>query len=255
MAISLESQSGFNYGYVVAFVSSVLFFINNVCVLSVMIPKSARTTKQKEWKWRNITNSLIHSVITGCGSCLCFWQSPAIREDLVSKSTTPARLLIALSVGYFVYDFIDMALNDRKSKSYELMVHHMLVISCFMLSMSTYNYTGYTLMALLVEVNSVFLHVRQLMIIQNVSRACTLYRLNSSLNLGTFVVFRILTMGWMTRWLVQHSDDLTVTAYRLAGLTLAVIMVMNIVLLLRILRSDYRQCPKQASEPENIKAR
>lgn len=255
MGISVESHSGFNYGYVVALLSSVLFFVNNVWVLSAIIPKSARTTKQTEWKWRNITNSLIHSFITGCGACLCFWQSPAIREDLVSESTTPARFLIALSIGYFVYDFIDMALHDRKSKSYELMVHHTLVISCFVLSMSTYNYTGYTLMALLVEVNSVFLHFRQLMIIQNVSRVCALYRLNSSLNLGTFVVFRILTMGWMTRWLVQHPDDLTVTAYRLAGITLAVIMVMNIVLLLRILRSDYRQCPKQALEAENIKAR
>lgn len=70
MALSLQSQNGFNYGYVVAFISSVLFFVNNGCVLSVIIPKSARTSKQKEWKWRNITNSLIHSIITGCGSCL-----------------------------------------------------------------------------------------------------------------------------------------------------------------------------------------
>lgn len=36
---------------------------------------------------------------------------------------------------------------------------------------------------------------------------------------------------------------------------LAVIMVMNIVLLLRILKSDYRQCPKKPLEQEHTKAR
>lgn len=34
---------------------------------------------------------------------------------------------------------------------------------------------------------------------------------------GTFVVFRILTMGWMIRWLIQHRNDLTNTAFNLAG--------------------------------------
>ncbi|XP_054270146.1 TLC domain-containing protein 2-like [Macrosteles quadrilineatus] len=237
--------NGVNDAYVVVTVSLFLFVCNNVWILKLLVPKSARISKRQQWKWRNIANSLIHSVITGCGACVCFYQSPEIRKDLISKWTFSSHCLLAVSTGYFIYDMLDMMINDPKSKTYELILHHVLVISCFTLAITTYNYEGYGLMALLVEVNSVFLHIRQLMIIQNWNRKTFVYRLNSSLNLGTFVVFRILTMGWMTRWLIQHRYDLTTFAFKLAGISLAVIMVMNIVLLLRVLKSDYRQCPKQ----------
>lgn len=59
------------------------------------------------------------------------------------------------------------------------------VISCFTTAIVTYNYEGYAVMALLIEVNSVFLHIRQLMIIQSWDRETLSYRINSSLNLGT----------------------------------------------------------------------
>uniref|UniRef100_A0A1B6EW31 TLC domain-containing protein n=1 Tax=Cuerna arida TaxID=1464854 RepID=A0A1B6EW31_9HEMI len=236
---------GVNDAYIVVILSMILFFCNNIWTLKLIVPTSARTSRRQEWKWRNIANSMIHSMITGCGACVCFYQSPEIRRDLISKWTFSSHCLIAISTGYFIYDMIDMLLNDPKSKTFELLVHHMLVISCFTTSLTSYNYEGYAIMALLVEVNSVFLHIRQLMIIQNWNRNTLSYRLNNSLNLGTFVVFRILTMGWMTRWLIQHRYDLTQFAFNLAGITLAVIMVMNIVLLLRVLKSDYQQRPTQ----------
>ena len=48
----------------------------------------------------------------------------------------------------------------------------------------TTRYIGYAVGALLVEVNSVFLHLRQLLIIQGVSRTSATYRLTSLLNIG-----------------------------------------------------------------------
>ena len=61
------------------------------------------------------------------------------------------------------------------------------VISCFGLSEMTRQYVGYATCALLVEVNSVFLHLRQLLIIQGFSRLNSTYRLNSLFNIGTNV--------------------------------------------------------------------
>nr|CAD7591268.1 unnamed protein product [Timema genevievae] len=246
-----------------------------------------------------------------------FWQSPEIREDLISMYTTSAHGVMALSLeiklgplklnagdigtlthvhhftencfdlnpridpqtglflgkgaqrrgkscegkgeahkpswfhcpwvyfektkGYFVYDLMDMMINHRKRSSYELMIHHVVVIICFGLSVMTRYYLGYGLMALLVEVNSIFLHIRQLMLIQSLRKSHILYRLNSLLTIGTFIVFRITTLGWMTRWLVLHRDELSVTAFTIGSASMPVIMVMNIVLFLRILNSDYRQ--------------
>jgi len=48
------------------------------------------------------------------------------------------RILIILStfcLGYFIHDFIDMALNHRKKSSFELMIHHFFVLN-FMFSIS-----------------------------------------------------------------------------------------------------------------------
>lgn len=61
---------GVNDAYVIALVSVVLFFWNNLFLLTKLVPHSARTTKRQEWKWRNIANSFIHSFITGCGACI-----------------------------------------------------------------------------------------------------------------------------------------------------------------------------------------
>jgi len=69
--------------------------------------------------------------------------------------------------------------------------------------------------ALLVEVNSVFLHARQLLIVSGQPRSCPEYRLTALLNVATFLVFRIAVLGWMTRWLVLHSHVVPAFAYTL----------------------------------------
>ena len=58
------------------------------------------------------------------------------------------------------------------------------MILCFGLAELTRLYVGYAVVALLVEVNSVFLHTRQLFIIQGFSRQHSVYRLNSLVNVG-----------------------------------------------------------------------
>lgn len=242
------------FGFPAVIVSSGLFYLNNYWVLKALTPSAVKTHTKKEWKWRNTANSLLHSFVTGCGACLCFWSTPEMRKDLISEFTPASYSLISFSIGYFIYDLIDMAVNDRKSKTYELLLHHFLVILSFTTAMSQKKYIGYTLMALLVEVNSVFLHSRQLLLMQQWSKTSIVYRINNSFNLGTFVVFRILTLGWMTRWLLQHRTDMSTFDIYVAGTTLTVVMGMNIVLLQRLLNSDYRQVPKTQPD-EAIKVR
>lgn len=61
---------GFNYGYLIAGFSAAVFILNNKFVLTRITPLSARRSGHREWKWRNIANSLIHSTITGIGACV-----------------------------------------------------------------------------------------------------------------------------------------------------------------------------------------
>ncbi|KAH9487582.1 TLC domain-containing protein 2 [Bulinus truncatus] len=109
-----------------------------------------------------------------------------------------------------------------------------------MVAVGTRHYVGYAVVALLAEINSVFLHLRQLLQICGVSKLNPWYRVNSFVNLGTFIVFRILLLSWMTRWLVINKNSVPLLFYTVGSIGLAVMVAMNIVLFYRLLHSDLK---------------
>merc|ERR1711997_866471 len=120
--------------------------------------------------------------------------------------TSSCHALVSFSIGYFIYDAFDMVIYHRKRSTYELLVHHFMVITCLGIAVSTRQYVAYGGLSLMVEVNSVFLHTRQLFIITGEPKSSSRYRTNSLLNVATFLFFRILLLGWMTRWLTVNRD-------------------------------------------------
>lgn len=67
----------------------------------------------------------------------------------------------------------------------------------------------------------------------------TVYRVNSMLNLATYMVFRITTLAWMTRWLVLNRDNVPLISYTIGSVGLAIMTAMNIVLFYRLTHSDF----------------
>lgn len=128
-----------------------------------------------------------------------------------------------------------------------LSVHQ--VVTCFGLSVISCNYIGFSVVALLVEINSVFLHLRQMLRMASLA-AGTVYRVNSIINLGTYVVFRINTLAWMTRWLVLNRDKVPLLAYTLGSVGMAIMTAMNIVLFYRLLRSDFLKSSTREAKKE-----
>ncbi|XP_072318818.1 TLC domain-containing protein 2 [Eucyclogobius newberryi] len=215
---------------------SVAFFrLVNAGIGQLPMPESAR---RNAWKWRNIATSFVHSFVTAIWAVLCFFRHPQMAEDLIETFSVFSHALVSFSIGYFIHDFFDMVLNQKLSVSWELLFHHTVVIACFGLSAISCNYLGFAVVALLVEINSVFLHLRQMLRMANIA-AGTLYRVNSIINLGTYVVFRINTLAWMTRWLVLNRDNVPLLAYTLGSVGMAIMTVMNIVLFCRLLRTDF----------------
>ncbi len=118
------------------------------------------------------------------------------------------------------------------------------VITCFGISVLTCRYVGFAVVALLVEINSVFLHLRQVLCMASLAKS-TFYRINSMINLGTYVVFRINTLAWMTRWLVLNRDLIPLISYTIGSVGLAIMTVMNIVLFCRLMRSDFMKSSRE----------
>ncbi|KPP58134.1 hypothetical protein Z043_124062, partial [Scleropages formosus] len=118
------------------------------------------------------------------------------------------------------------------------------VITCFSISVLTGRYVGFAVVALLVEINSIFLHLRQVLRMAGLAKS-TMYRLNSMVNLGTYVVFRISTLAWMTRWLVLNRDHIPLISYTVGSVGMAIMTAMNIVLFYRLLRSDFLKSSRE----------
>ncbi|XP_075994792.1 TLC domain-containing protein 2 [Genypterus blacodes] len=216
-------------------VSVGFFRLVNAGANTLPAPESACRNK---WKWSNICASFVHSLITAVWAVTCFFVHPQMAEDLIETHSVFSHALVCVSIGYFIHDLLDMVLNQKLSLCWELLFHHTVVITCFGFSVLTCRYVGFAVVALLVEINSVFLHLRQILRMASMAVG-TLYRVNSIVNLGTYVVFRINTLAWMTRWLVLNRDNVPLLAYTLGSVGLAIMTVMNIVLFYRLLRTDF----------------
>ena len=113
------------------------------------------------WKWRNVLTSFIHSFVTGVWAPLAFYLDPSIRTDMIHSFNNSIHILVSFSVGYFIYDFFDMFIYHKKRSTYELLLHHFMVILCYSIAVSSMTYVSYAALSLVVEINSIFLHGRQ----------------------------------------------------------------------------------------------
>ncbi|XP_070700337.1 TLC domain-containing protein 2-like [Pempheris klunzingeri] len=226
--------------------SACSFKLLNTITRFLPIPEPACS---KAWKWRNISTSLAHSSLTGAWAVSCFYCQPQMLEDLISSHSLLSHSLVAVSTGYFIHDFLDVASNQSFKLSWELLLHYSAVISCFSLAVTSRLYLGFAVVSLLIEINSVFLHVRQLLLLSGrrnrpgtentAPRPSVAYSITSWLNLGTLLVFRVCTTGWMIRWLVAHSDRVPRYVLMMGTVGLSLISTMNFVLFYRLFRADF----------------
>merc|ERR1712183_124964 len=228
---------GCDYQLVIG-IGTVTFAVVN-SLTGLIVPEVACQTRQQKWKWRNVATSLVHSLVTGVWAPLSFYQAPEMQDDLIRSFTFSSHALVCFSIGYFIYDALDMLLYHRKRSSYELLIHHFLVILCFSLAVVSRQYVAYGALSLMVEINSIFLHSRQLLIITHQPKSTSTYKTNALFNVATFVTFRILLLGWMTRWLTVHREEIPLLFLTAGSIGLAVIVAMNIILFCRILSVDF----------------
>lgn len=239
--------SGAKYGLCVATFSALLFYFSSL-IAEYVTPKGI--AEKQRWRWKNISVSLIHAVMSGTWAVFCFVEEPKMMEDLIQTSTFMGHTVISASVGYFLYDSFDMLRYQRTRQSLELLLHHIVIILCFGIAIFTKVYVGYAVLALIVELNSIFLHLRQLLQCCGFSKTSSLYRLNSLVNLGTFLGFRILTLAWMTRWIVINKNLVPLVFYSVGSIGLAVVTVMNIILFYRLLNSDFLRKKESTKKDE-----
>lgn len=97
-----------------------------------------------------------------------------------------AYFLASFSHGYFVYDLLEMVRKIRYRGSIELVLHHVLVITCMSVCVLYDQYLGFAVVSLAVEVSNVFLHSRSLMKIAGLATNGLIYSIHRWINLGIY---------------------------------------------------------------------
>ncbi|XP_030639229.1 TLC domain-containing protein 1 [Chanos chanos] len=191
----------------------------------------------RTWKWKNLSVSLVHSLLTGTWAIACVVQYPVMVHEMYSTFTPLSYLLVIVSSGYFIQDAGDIILSGFVRESWEFLLHHVLVIWCFMYALLTSHYVAGAVVALFVEVNSVFLHTRLLLKLADVASNSSIFVINKLLNVVTYVTFRLGAQFFITWYIIQNYSWLDHALYFLVTMILMNIMIL--IYFYRLLRADF----------------
>ncbi|KAL0973197.1 hypothetical protein UPYG_G00200180 [Umbra pygmaea] len=217
-------------------VCALMFRVADRLLQKLPVPKVVAVDDFRSWKWRNLAVSLVHSLLTGTWavSCVIIW--PEMATNIPSFYTAPAYILICISSGYFVQDAGDIILTGHARGSWEFLIHHALVLWCFLYSLYSHVYVAGAVVALFVEVNSITLHLR-LMLKLAALQSSPLYTINKFLNLFTYIFFRLSAQFYLTYFIVQNYSRLEKGGYFL--ITMILMNIMILIYFYRLLRADF----------------
>ncbi|XP_063969361.1 TLC domain-containing protein 2-like isoform X3 [Lytechinus pictus] len=106
--------------------SALGFFLLNA-LLRLSPPPMRHVVVSKRHKWRNEVGSLVHSVIVGLGSLYCLTLS-LMSEENDNSYFADIEIFGALSVGYTIYDTVDLLQNESIWKVLGLVIHHIAIL-------------------------------------------------------------------------------------------------------------------------------
>ncbi|XP_003730696.2 TLC domain-containing protein 2 [Strongylocentrotus purpuratus] len=229
-----------------------LSFTGFVCLNKALnyLPSPEKYADKSRHKWRNAICSLIHALIVGIFGTYCFFSNHELQEDLVNGYTLSSEIIIAFTGGYFAYDLLDLMAHNAFSNSWPLYTHHLVVLFlCFTILSLRQLYATINI-AMILELNSIFLHSRQLLLMYGFSKQDLVYRLNAYLNILSYVVCRMGSMGFLCVWVVVTEQDVPPIIRKTGPYTLASIFCINLVLFYRLIISDFGKKSSSSSKRE-----
>ncbi|KAA3679557.1 uncharacterized protein DEA37_0000266, partial [Paragonimus westermani] len=186
-----------------------------------------------------------------------FYYYPSLMNNLVDHVVPFTYYMVAIStgrlsflflrlLGYFLFDFWEMLCQRRVLKMWELSLHHFAVLSTFIYNILTVKFIGYTVVALLAEVNSIFLHTRKLMQMHKVSFISPVYRFNAVLNLLTFAGCRGYCLFRITYGMYTESHHMSFFYRTLLCVSMCIMNVLNPILFWILFRNDFLRTPAKS---------
>lgn len=208
------------------------------------------------WSYRNLQISFIHSL--ACSVWILFILAFRWNEmftDLLYFASWDTYLIIAFSCGYFLYDFYDVYTNGYIKIEWVVCVHHVIVLVSFCYHMTNLFSVGYTVVALFMEFNSVFLHARKLLKFYGYTNEELITRVNKLLNMLTFVFFRfgVLIFIYVSMYIDRSRISIPYALFLFVCVFL--MNIINVVLFKRLMITDYIRPRMKRKQQTNLCAK
>jgi len=207
-----------------------------------LYPKSCEA--KLKTRWVNIFMSMTHSAISSAGCVYCYVTNNHLFTDIINQHTSFTLKVVAFSWGYFIHDLVHTLCNRKISRSWDILLHHVVVVACFGIAMVQHRYVNFACTSLFCEINSVTLHMRQL------NKMAEYATCNSTpwwkqqqtvvkgLNFLTYVLFRISTLAYMTWWLWKSRNEVGDIILLAGAAGLLIMNCINLVLFKRLFVAD-----------------
>jgi hypothetical protein len=158
--------------------------------------------------------------------------------DLLFYVSWDTYLLVAFSAGYFLYDLYDIYANGYLKREWVVGLHHVIVLISFSYHMCQLMSVGYTVLALMMEFNSVFLHARKLLGFYMFGKRSAPYLVNCACNILTFVLFRFGILVYIFYGVYLDGHRVTWSYLTMLVTCVSLMAIINVVLFKRIVEKD-----------------
>ncbi|KAF4323753.1 hypothetical protein BBO99_00000875 [Phytophthora kernoviae] len=156
----------------VVIVSSLVFAMIRVMVVplvSAKVKAFATLSTFGELLFSNTVVSIVHSALSSLLAFTALVTSHSLHGDYVNSVTRFEFLATGVSTGYFAYDLWDYVLNGLYAKSPGIILHHVVVLICYISALTKTVGVPLLSFALVCELHSVFMHARKLLTMSNYS--------------------------------------------------------------------------------------
>ncbi|TPX68525.1 hypothetical protein SpCBS45565_g03031 [Spizellomyces sp. 'palustris'] len=197
-----------------------------------------------------------------------FFSYPALLSDMQglhvdANAMEVARGVLAFSSGYFIGDCLDMAINRVYAGNFGVWAHHIVTIFCYTSALHNCLLYPYLIFTLLVELNSIFIHQRKLLLLYFVSVPQmpsfyrTIYKHATTLLLLSFPPTRIVANFYLTYRLFADRGTWVAPAWTWWIATCGMILVdyYNMVLWGQVKKSVTRDNSVKTEERDNKKVK
>ncbi|KAK1948449.1 TLC domain-containing protein 2 [Phytophthora citrophthora] len=156
--------------------SGLLWPLHWYCIRVVVVPLVSAKVKAfptmstfGQLLFSNTAVSMLHSALSSLLAISALITSHSLNGDYVNTVTRGEFLATAVSTGYFAYDLWDYMLNGLYVKSPGIIVHHVVVLICYISALTKTVGVPLLSLALMCELHSVFMHARKLLVMSNFS--------------------------------------------------------------------------------------